>query len=297
MSITIDKTFVQYIQDIMKDEITFESKLFEFVELIRKQILGDQIKFQDLPTLLGADTSLNMVCGKSLYTNELFYRCLDCDKTSNTQDDHSTYALQCEECFKKSNHEGHEIMQKYSSNAATCDCGDIAIWDKEGFCSDHTGYSKEKAQQIIQLIPNDIAINFVSTLISIFYNTFYMYEQYLKGLETKNNVNFVGQKQVNESASNKSNTRRSINIFLHKILTLINEFLEVNVGFRFLFIQVLYSSIDSEKQDRELMHDCKDYFSLNLLKEDDNDPDNSLLKHECKCTILENIFRFFSVLG
>lgn len=60
----------------------------------------------------------------------LVAECYDCATDSS--------CIQCMECFKGSNHEGHKVVIK-KAYGGCCDCGDAEAWKKEGFCKRHTG--------------------------------------------------------------------------------------------------------------------------------------------------------------
>ena len=45
----------------------------------------------------------------------------------------------CLECFKNSNHEGHQYFIKKSGCGGCCDCGDPEAWSEKGFCKTHSG--------------------------------------------------------------------------------------------------------------------------------------------------------------
>ncbi len=43
----------------------------------------------------------------------------------------------CNECFQRSNHQGHEVYFYHSAAGGCCDCGDSDAWCADGFCSQH----------------------------------------------------------------------------------------------------------------------------------------------------------------
>uniref|UniRef100_A0A6V3IVK9 E3 ubiquitin-protein ligase n=1 Tax=Lotharella globosa TaxID=91324 RepID=A0A6V3IVK9_9EUKA len=51
----------------------------------------------------------------------------------------------CMDCFKLSDHAGHEILMTRAGGGGCCDCGDASSWDMKGACSRHNGQAgKEK---------------------------------------------------------------------------------------------------------------------------------------------------------
>jgi hypothetical protein len=71
------------------------------------------------------------VCGASLNPGEPAYYCLTC-----SNDDPS--CVICRNCFKNSNHDGHEIRIA-NSGGGLCDCGNIEAWSIHGCCIYHKG--------------------------------------------------------------------------------------------------------------------------------------------------------------
>ena len=68
------------------------------------------------------------VCTNQWRSQEVAFRCLDCELDNN--------CVQCWDCFFKANHEGHEV-QVIRTVGGTCDCGDPSSWDPKGFCPEH----------------------------------------------------------------------------------------------------------------------------------------------------------------
>eukprot|EP00435_Cladocopium_sp_Y103_P006012 s3710_g1.t3 len=68
------------------------------------------------------------VCPNQWRSQEIAFRCLDCELDNN--------CVQCSDCFFKAKHEGHEV-QMIRTVGGSCDCGDPASWDPQGFCPEH----------------------------------------------------------------------------------------------------------------------------------------------------------------
>ena len=53
----------------------------------------------------------------------------------------------CAECFHQGDHEGHDFNMFKSQAGGACDCGDVSVMRKEGFCTrhgpDHVATSKQ----------------------------------------------------------------------------------------------------------------------------------------------------------
>ena len=47
--------------------------------------------------------------------------------------------MQCDPCFRASDHRGHEVYFHHASPGGCCDCGDLEAWKLEGCCPRHSG--------------------------------------------------------------------------------------------------------------------------------------------------------------
>eukprot|EP00761_Pharyngomonas_kirbyi_P013572 gb/GECH01013601.1/.p1 GENE.gb/GECH01013601.1/~~gb/GECH01013601.1/.p1 ORF type:complete len:1603 (+),score=414.79 gb/GECH01013601.1/:1-4809(+) len=83
-------------------------------------------------TLTMLTTSNEGVCGKTWKPGEIAYKCNTCQADP-------TCAI-CAECFRNSNHEGHD-WSLVRNSSGMCDCGDPESWSVEGFCKNHQGPS------------------------------------------------------------------------------------------------------------------------------------------------------------
>eukprot|EP00981_Chlorochromonas_danica_P005021 scaffold1001_cov188-Ochromonas_danica.AAC.10 len=71
------------------------------------------------------------VCGHVFKKGELVWTCRQCAKDPT--------CVQCDPCFRRSNHQGHEVYFHRASGNGTgcCDCGDNEAWSSHGHCLDH----------------------------------------------------------------------------------------------------------------------------------------------------------------
>ena len=90
------------------------------------------------------------VCGKTLGTNDVAWKCEDCEKDPT--------CIICQECFEKSDHKGHRVWLKRNVGGM-CDCGDPDAWDPEHFCSDHKGRSEVDAEAVLASLPPTVRRN------------------------------------------------------------------------------------------------------------------------------------------
>lgn len=84
-------------------------------------------------------------CQESWSTPRLSIHCNNCGISENS--------CICLNCYLKGDHTGHDLIIK-NGLIGNCDCGDYALWKKEGFCREHFGQSenpeKEQVPEIFQ---------------------------------------------------------------------------------------------------------------------------------------------------
>ena len=84
------------------------------------------------------------VCQYQFKKNDIVWICKSCQ-----QDD---TCVQCNECYMKADHTGHEVFFYHSQAGGCCDCGDSSSWATEGFCSKH---GKISADPLVD-VPEDV---------------------------------------------------------------------------------------------------------------------------------------------
>ncbi|XP_052094995.1 E3 ubiquitin-protein ligase UBR3-like [Mytilus californianus] len=70
-----------------------------------------------------------VICGLVWTANFVAYRCRTCGI--------SPCMSLCADCFQAGNHEGHDFNMFRSQAGGACDCGDVSVMKKEGFCTRH----------------------------------------------------------------------------------------------------------------------------------------------------------------
>ena len=73
-------------------------------------------------------------CQREWSSPQISIHCFDC-----SIDPQSCVCLQC---FLNGNHQGHDYFI-YPDSTGNCDCGDLSLWKKSGFCHDHQGLSED----------------------------------------------------------------------------------------------------------------------------------------------------------
>lgn len=82
------------------------------------------------------------ICGVVFKVGEIVWTCRQCAKDST--------CVQCNACFKASDHEGHEVyFHKASAAGGCCDCGDPEAWAICGNCTKHSGVVVEEDPLVV----------------------------------------------------------------------------------------------------------------------------------------------------
>ncbi len=69
------------------------------------------------------------VCQYPFQKNDIVWVCRTCQADET--------CVLCHECFKHSNHNGHDVSFYNAQAGGCCDCGDVDAWDENGFCHLH----------------------------------------------------------------------------------------------------------------------------------------------------------------
>jgi hypothetical protein len=72
---------------------------------------------------------LHRPCGYVFKRGDIAWNCRTCQADPT--------CVICDDCFQKSNHEGHEVYFHRTSPGGCCDCGDVEAWKIAGCCDDH----------------------------------------------------------------------------------------------------------------------------------------------------------------
>ena len=68
-------------------------------------------------------------CGYVFKRGDIAWNCRTCQTDST--------CVICDNCFRNSNHDGHEVYFHRTSPGGCCDCGDAEAWKVEGCCDNH----------------------------------------------------------------------------------------------------------------------------------------------------------------
>jgi hypothetical protein len=69
------------------------------------------------------------VCQHPFKRNDIVWVCRTCQADET--------CVLCHNCFKNSNHDGHDVAFYHAQAGGCCDCGDPDAWSPEGFCPHH----------------------------------------------------------------------------------------------------------------------------------------------------------------
>ena len=92
---------------------------------------------------------LNRPCGYIFRRGDIAWNCRTCQTDST--------CVLCDNCFRNSDHEGHDVFFHRTSPGGCCDCGDAEAWKVEGCCPNHrpaASFGEESPQNINGLHDN-----------------------------------------------------------------------------------------------------------------------------------------------
>ena len=139
-------------------------QLFEAV-FLKSNLREIRQDFKNLPA------KYSPLCGKLIQGNEIFFRCIDCEK--KPQD---FTALFCTDCFEKSSHKNHRVlMLKNEANISlSCSCGCV---EDASSCPKHSNQNIALTQdQILDQLPEGFLQRFLDVLQKGFYSVFVLFE-------------------------------------------------------------------------------------------------------------------------
>jgi hypothetical protein len=101
---------------------------------------------RELATL--PDANPRSICGNVFKVGEVVWTCRQCAKDST--------CVQCDACFKASDHEGHEVYfhRAAATSGGCCDCGDDEAWAIKGNCTKHS--SKGNERDPLEALPAEV---------------------------------------------------------------------------------------------------------------------------------------------
>jgi len=211
--------------------------------------------------------SFDTICGRFIGPDEIYFRCLDCDRFKDTSS--SIYALLCSNCFDNSSHEGHRVLmvKKDDNCSATCDCGDHTAFDPSGFCSSH-----QPKEYCVKETLGKFPQSFLQKVLIVLKNAFY-------GVISLFELSFAANDKVKEALSALAQVTLEGTLVFCGICSE-----DVNEAFLVVFGELFKSNFIPNYN--KLWHFCSDVTAEKGVKA--LDPANP---HECSCTLTANLLR------
>ena len=237
----------------LKSEINIITKIFGFEVF---QDYNNYISFLNyIKSISKPDLT---VCQKPVSYG---YNCLNCQK--------DPLCLICPDCFNEKKHEGHvwEINQ-YNQSQGFCDCGDISILKKEGFCSKHKGYftNYEEMMNYVKTCFDENVIKKINDSLDTIFKLFI--EQI--NIYYNSNIDKEGKVQLENDIFNM------LDIF-------INFYTQIKENNSALFYLIIYKF--TENFPFETNHKCYSYDSKTRLIK--IIPYSNNIKHKCICPFFQ----------
>ena len=128
----------------------------------------------------------NQICNKFIDKREGRWKCFDCEIDSNS--------LICSNCFKKNMniHKDHKkIFIQNNNDYGFCNCGDLNMIKKEGFCPKHKGLLKDE-KSLMDYIKSSINIE-LTTINPILNQIFFLF---INKISQFNNCDDIEEKEM-----------------------------------------------------------------------------------------------------
>ncbi|KAL3922161.1 MAG: hypothetical protein SGILL_002354 [Bacillariaceae sp.] len=122
---------LEKLEHLEKDEAELQLKTPLMTELTKIATGDDYNSPRDaVATLEALSQSVpRRVCQHPFKKNDIVWVCRTCQADET--------CILCHNCFKQSNHEGHDVAFYHAQAGGCCDCGDPDAWDPAGFCPHH----------------------------------------------------------------------------------------------------------------------------------------------------------------
>jgi len=115
--------------DSLQDETNLEQGILcQLTQLVDGRVHFSKAQALDSLANLGAAIP-RRVCQHPFRRNDIVWVCRTCQADET--------CVLCHDCFKGSNHEGHDVAFYHAQAGGCCDCGDPDAWDEAGFCANH----------------------------------------------------------------------------------------------------------------------------------------------------------------
>jgi E3 ubiquitin-protein ligase UBR2 len=108
-----------------------------------------------------SNANLNTVCGAVFKKGDIVWTCHNCAKDPT--------CVQCNDCFKESDHKGHEVYfhRAGGGGGGCCDCGDPEAWATIGNCKKHNHENSVNNIDPLSVIPPGLLKGLNATLAGV----------------------------------------------------------------------------------------------------------------------------------
>ena len=125
---TTTETVPQTEDDIYKAKPTATKTVSETTAAVLRRILEEKER-SEVSKGLASPASRPRPCGYVFKRGDIAWNCRTCQADST--------CVICDNCFRHSNHDGHEVYFHRTTPGGCCDCGDPEAWKSEGCCDAH----------------------------------------------------------------------------------------------------------------------------------------------------------------
>ncbi|GBG26017.1 E3 ubiquitin-protein ligase UBR1 [Hondaea fermentalgiana] len=101
------------------------------------------------------------VCSRAFRAGDIVWNCKQCQMDST--------CVLCQECFRASDHEGHDVYFYHVMTDAggCCDCGDPGAWDPSGFCNKHGESNVPEPKNWLPAAMEDAAVALLRRVVNL----------------------------------------------------------------------------------------------------------------------------------
>lgn len=100
------------------------------------------------------------VCGYLFKRGDMAWNCRTCQSDGT--------CVQCDACFRRSDHTNHDVFFHATAPGGCCDCGDPEAWADAGCCDKHR--AKQSQDNIEDVLPNQIVNNTTEVCVCYLYS-------------------------------------------------------------------------------------------------------------------------------
>ena len=127
-------------EDIYNTKPTAMKSVTETTASVLRKMLEEQERKEDAQNL-SSPSSRPRPCGYVFKRGDIAWNCRTCQADST--------CVICDNCFRDSDHKGHEVYFHRTTPGGCCDCGDPEAWKSEGCCGKHRPSGASKVESSV----------------------------------------------------------------------------------------------------------------------------------------------------